>query len=595
MSFSGVHRRLLFTGCLFWAICHGGAAIAAEPSGVQDATALLKQADDSKTLDQARFVHLLDELQSPSAGLSFEQQQYLHYLQAWWTAYRGDYKASDTLIETILKQSTDVTLRFRAGLFLVNTLVERSRYEEAFKRMSQLLAQLPTITDADARAQALTSAAYIYEEAGQYDLASSYADQFAQENQSISDYSCKAGYANLASLYKGGKLQGIEEQFQNGIDVCMRVGDTLYANGIRYYVASLYVQRGFPGKAIQLLRNNYDVLQRSGYVWLISQFDALLAKAYLDDNQLGEAKQSALAVVARGGQNLYAESLGTAYRILYLIEKRQGNATAALTYHERYMEANEGYLDSVSAKALAFQVVQQQLLAKKLEIDELSKRNQILQLQQVVGNKTAETSRLYIVLLITVVAFIAFWAYRIKRSQLRFMRLARRDGLTGIFNRQHFVNAAEQQLLFCKKSAREICLVLIDLDHFKVVNDTHGHSVGDRVLKLAVAACQGHLRSSDIFGRLGGEEFGIVLPDCPLDKALGRVELMRLAIASVAGNAEAPGVVVSASFGVASTNGSGYELRQLLIHADDALYQAKRDGRNRISVCDAARVRLRSV
>jgi diguanylate cyclase (GGDEF)-like protein len=173
------------------------------------------------------------------------------------------------------------------------------------------------------------------------------------------------------------------------------------------------------------------------------------------------------------------------------------------------------------------------------------------------------------------------------------MKLARRDGLTGIFNRQHFVSSAELQLQYCKKSARQACLVLIDLDHFKVVNDTHGHAVGDRVLRRAVAACQEHLRSTDIFGRLGGEEFGIVLPECTLDQALGRAEQIRLAIATAASGEDAPAVPISASFGVASTVRSGYELRQLLIDADDGLYRAKREGRNRVSVCDGTQPRRR--
>jgi diguanylate cyclase (GGDEF)-like protein len=193
-----------------------------------------------------------------------------------------------------------------------------------------------------------------------------------------------------------------------------------------------------------------------------------------------------------------------------------------------------------------------------------------------------------------VLAFIGFWTYRIKRSQLRFMRLARRDGLTGIFNRQHFVKAAEQQLQYCRKTARQACLVLIDLDHFKLVNDTHGHAVGDRVLTRAVAACQELLRSTDIFGRLGGEEFGIVLPECTLEQVLERTERMRLAIATAAVGEDAPGIPISASFGVATITRSGYELRQLLVDADDALYRAKREGRNRVSVSDTTQPRERS-
>jgi diguanylate cyclase (GGDEF)-like protein len=193
---------------------------------------------------------------------------------------------------------------------------------------------------------------------------------------------------------------------------------------------------------------------------------------------------------------------------------------------------------------------------------------------------------LYIALLLLVLAFIALWAYRVKRSQLRFMRLARRDGLTGIFNRQHFVNEAERHLQYCKKSARDACLVLIDLDHFKVVNDTHGHAVGDRVLKRAVAACQAHLRSTDVFGRLGGEEFGMLLPECELDQVLERVEEIRVAVALVSADQDVSGAPVSASFGVATAARSGYELRQLMSDADEALYRAKHEGRNRVSLSE---------
>src|SRR6185437_3860384 len=220
-----------------------------------------------------------------------------------------------------------------------------------------------------------------------------------------------------------------------------------------------------------------------------------------------------------------------------------------------------------SAKALAYQIVEQKVLAKKLQIEELDKKNRILALQGELDRKAAVTSRLYIALLLLVLASIALWAYRIKRSQLRFMKLARRDGLTGIFNRQHFVGEADRQLQYCRKSERDACLVLLDLDHFKTVNDTHGHAVGDRVLKRAVAACQAYLRSTDVFGRLGGEEFGMLLPECTLDQVLLRVDQMRVAIATVSAGEDAPGIPISASFGVATVGTSGYELRQLMMDA----------------------------
>jgi len=388
-------------------------------------------------------------------------------------------------------------------------------------------------------------------------------------------------------------LQGFDEKLRKGIETCAKANDVLWANGIRFLEAGFDIDRGHSQDAIELLRKNYADVEKTNYPWLISQFDATLAQAYWNVGDVAMAKHFALVAIDGSIKNEVIESQVTAYRLLYLIEQRQGDLALALGYHEKYMAADKGYLNEVSAKALAYQTVKQQLLAKKSQVDTLNKQNKILQLQQLLDRKASEASRLYIILLLTVLAFIAFWTYRIKRSQLRFMKLARRDGLTGIFNRQHFVSSAEQQLQYCRKSSREACLVLIDLDHFKLVNDTHGHAVGDRVLKRAVAACQQHLRSTDIFGRLGGEEFGIVLPECTLEQALSRAEQIRGAIATAASGDDVIGGPVSASFGVATVQRSGYDLRKLLIDADDGLYRAKREGRNRVRVCDDTQPRQR--
>jgi diguanylate cyclase (GGDEF)-like protein len=159
------------------------------------------------------------------------------------------------------------------------------------------------------------------------------------------------------------------------------------------------------------------------------------------------------------------------------------------------------------------------------------------------------------------------------------MRMAQCDSLTGIYNRKHFMNESEYSLRYAQRSARGACLVLIDLDHFKLVNDTYGHATGDQVLRRAVAACQEFVRSTDVFGRLGGEEFGVLLPECGLDSGIERAEAIRRGIAGSSGQAD-PDIPVSASLGVAFTGESGYDLRQLLVDADQALYRAKRAGRN---------------
>ena len=555
---------------------------------------LLSQADSLRTSNHTEFVQLMKRLDGRATEFSSSQRMYLRYLQAWELGYEGDYEAATPRLNAIITESTDATLRFRAGTTLVNMLSIGAHYERAFARMSELLDQLPHITDRDARIQALGVASLLYNDAGQYDLGLNYANQMLSENPTGGG-DCKGRFLQVQALYESGAFSTFGEQSDTAIAACNMAVEPIFANTVRFYVANFEIQHGQSAAAVALMQKHYADVQRTGYPELISEFNAVLAQAYWNQDKIALATRYAHAAVDGDTKREFTKSLAGAYELLYQISKRQGDFQSALAYHEKYMAVDKGYLNEVSAKALAYQTVKQQVLAKKLQIETLSKQNQILTLQQSLAKKAAETSRLYIFVLLMVLAFIAFLTYRIKRSQLRFMKLARRDGLTGIFNRQHFVSEAELQLQYCRKSSRDACLVLIDLDHFKIVNDTHGHAVGDRVLRRAVEACQAHLRSPDIFGRLGGEEFGILLPECTLEQVVARAEQIREAIATAATGEDAPGIPISASFGVSMTSQCGYELRQLLIHADEALYRAKREGRNRVSVSDVSQPTLRAV
>ena len=575
---------------MLFAALLAGSAVAAVPAS-DDSAQQLQQADSVKTSNHPEFVQLMQRLDAEAASLSPQQRMYLRYLQAWEVGYQGDYETATPLLNAVIAESSDPTLRFRAGTTLVNMLSIGSHYEEAFAQVSQLLDQLPQIVDKAARIQALGVAAFLYNDAGQYDLGLNYANQMLLENPA-GDGDCKGRAVQVQSLYESDKFATFDKQSREAIDACNKASEFLFANVVRFYVANFDIRHGQSSAAIKLLQKHYAEVRHIGYPELTSEFDATLAQAYWHEGETALAQQYADVAVDNGVKNEFTKSLTSAYELLYRISKQQGDLGAALAWHEKYAMADRGYLNEVSTKALAYQTVKQQVLAKKLQIDALSKQNQILSLQQALSKKAVEASRLWIVLLLSVLAFVGFVAYRIKRSQLRFMKLARRDGLTGIFNRQYFVGEAERQLQYCRKSVRDACLVLLDLDHFKAVNDTHGHAVGDRVLKRAVEACQAYLRSIDVFGRLGGEEFGMLLPECALDQVLARVEQMRLAIATVSAGEDAPAVPISASFGVATVVRSGYDLRQLMMDADDALYRAKREGRNRVSLSDGPQVKL---
>ncbi|WP_424681120.1 diguanylate cyclase [Frateuria sp. YIM B11624] len=539
---------------------------------------MLVRADHLKASDNPAFVSLLDQLHLREASLSDEQRLLLKYLDAWQLDYRGDYSAARASLTAIIREAPDATLRFRATATLVNVLGAVHRDEDAFVQLNQLIEQLPGITERELRWQGLGEIAQLLTAAGQYDLGTSYAKQML-DLVPPGETACKASYFIEHARYSSGQLSKGDPQAEAAIDACAQAGESVFANALRADMASVQIKAGHPTEAAALLEKHYPSVRHDQYLITILRFDALLAQAYLAMGQSSRARTYALAAVQASTPGEFTDPLRMACKTLYQIDQQRGDFKSALGWHRRYMEADKGYLDDVSAKALAFQIVKQQVQAKKLQVDALDKQNKILQLKQALDRKAVEASRLYIAILALGLLAIGLWLLRLKRSQLRFMRMAQCDSLTGIYNRKHFMNESEYSLRYAQRTARGACLVLIDLDHFKLINDTHGHATGDQVLRRAVAACQEFMRSTDVFGRLGGEEFGVLLPECGLDSGIERAEAIRRGIARLSEQAD-PGIPVSASFGVACTGESGYDLRQLLVDADQALYRAKRAGRN---------------
>ncbi|MBF7728951.1 GGDEF domain-containing protein [Pseudomonas sp. N040] len=169
-----------------------------------------------------------------------------------------------------------------------------------------------------------------------------------------------------------------------------------------------------------------------------------------------------------------------------------------------------------------------------------------------------------------------------ERVQQRLNEQATRDALTGIFNRRAFLAAAEVELERSRRYGTSLGLVQIDLDHFKRVNDTYGHQAGDRVLVDFAARVSALLRATDVFGRMGGEEFILLLPQTGLDESLQVAERIRSSLAEAQIQP-----AYTASFGVATAAGGAPAIEILIGNADAALYRAKSNGRNRVEFTPA--------
>lgn len=159
-------------------------------------------------------------------------------------------------------------------------------------------------------------------------------------------------------------------------------------------------------------------------------------------------------------------------------------------------------------------------------------------------------------------------------------QLAVRDGLTEIFNKRKFDEELEREFQRSSRYERPLSLILLDLDHFKAVNDTHGHLCGDHVLKEVTRVVSGHLRPEQTFARVGGEELVILSPETEVEGAVQLAEKLRQEIADSRFSFAGISVNVTCSFGVAAKSDEAASATALFGSADQALYRAKSDGRN---------------
>jgi diguanylate cyclase (GGDEF)-like protein len=183
--------------------------------------------------------------------------------------------------------------------------------------------------------------------------------------------------------------------------------------------------------------------------------------------------------------------------------------------------------------------------------------------------------------------FGAYAALALRNAVLleQVQRLAATDGLTAIANRRTFEATLERELARAQRHAEPVSLVLLDIDHFKVLNDTYGHVAGDEVLRNVAAALACECREFDTAARYGGEEFAVILPGCSAAEALEAAERFRRIVASAPSD-----VPITASAGVATFPDHSRDAEHLVRVTDDALYAAKRTGRDRSMAATAPRI-----
>ncbi len=177
-----------------------------------------------------------------------------------------------------------------------------------------------------------------------------------------------------------------------------------------------------------------------------------------------------------------------------------------------------------------------------------------------------------------------------KTLELELRRLATTDPLTGLFNRRQFTLLGQRALEEHRQKKADLAVLALDIDHFKAINDTYGHAAGDEALKSVSRVLHAALRGADVIGRLGGEEFGVVLTNTHQQAALSTAERLRRAIELEVVESEGQQIRLTTSIGLTDLQAGDVSLEGLMKRADAALYDAKKSGRNRVIATESPTV-----
>lgn len=543
----------------------------------------LKNADSVRSNNPKQFNKLINQLRNSRVSLSDEQTQYLNYLLAYQQSISGELESAVQKYKAIVNSTASNNLKFRANSSIINTFAITQNWSEGLFYLSKNLEMLKSLPNDETKQTGLIISAIFYNLIGQYELGLRYSSIAQSETKSPRTL-CTANQLVLEAKFKLGQVNADNKEISQAVESCEKANEIIMTSQIQTYLAKLHMDNGDSQKAKNVLLNTLEAIKNSNYAPVIALYYVLLAEIYFEEKNYNKSAIYANKTVIKTGGSGNIKPLISAYSLLYKIHLQNESHQEALDYYVKFSEANKAHLEGEKAKHLAFQLAQHKSFEQKSKIKLLNEKNALLTSEQALAKVKVANVQLIIAILTVTLALLTLWGGRLYKTHKRIKELAEFDALTGIYNRGHFTHVANSAIKYCKNAQQELSIIMFDLDHFKSVNDNYGHACGDWALKETINVCQNIGRQNDIFARLGGEEFCLLLPSCDIHAATLRAEACRVAIEEIITEASGFDFSLSASFGVTNMKMSGFELDKLLADADSAAYASKHAGRNRVTV-----------
>ncbi len=558
-------------------------------------------AENWQSLSISEMLELADEVRSSNSELSNkiinhlqqqklndQQQSKLTYLQAYQFTFLSDYDSAITLLNQLTSSAINTDLKLRSYYTLLNLYTAMQNWQAGIEQLTHSVELSQHVNNKDYIIAYYLSAANFYNQLGQYQLALDSISGLKSQNTSARNLCIITLHQLQAELRiylssdekNNPTASHLATQIPRGVEICKTAKANMLTNIIRTYQAELALSKKDTKQAISSLLPFLEEILKTQYPVLITLSYNLLAQAYWQQGDISNSEKYAL--LALENSELVSETQQTVatFKLLFQLAEHNGNYKKAFELHKEYSLAKQKVNDEEQAKELAFQLASQKDFANKTEIKTLTRANDILTNEQSLNEQQQENSLLLLLLLLTVVGLGVTWGYKTWLSQQKLKQLTEFDDLTQAHSRRHFIALAQQIINQCQIERKPLTCLVFDLDRFKKINDNFGHHTGDAVLKEVANTCKQVCRPTDILGRLGGEEFAIILPYCELLMGEDLANRCREKIAQI--DYKKLGLIepITASFGITCTDVSGFELNKLLADADDAMYSAKQHGRN---------------
>ncbi len=578
LSLRSTAAKQVLLSLLFMLLCFHHVGNCAE---IRDVEVLLEKAYSLRTSKIDLLTDALNELSSLSGKFTAEQRERYDYLRAIESIQKGNIAEAIEGLKAVAFDSHSLKTEFDAKTSLANVLSMGGSREQAFKLAVEVGGpRFSSLTDSE-KFRSFVTIAYLFAQSGLYEPSKQLLSRASPDQaQSTADF-CFWVAVKSELLFRLGELPDGTDVFKEERVRCMAANESVVTLYVEYLIARNLLELQQPASAEEVFSHKVKLIEDAGYPNLTVNAYAIFSLIKSQLLQVEQATQYADKAVELGQKASHIEGKMLANRAAYEAYKLSGELTKALYYQQRFHEAFKQLVDQQRTSAIAYHTVKLRNEQQEHQLAYLQEQVERLSTERKLANSEKENLALYALLITFSLAGGLGWTYRTRRINATLQRLVKHDALTGVLTRGYATQAMARVLKEQGVLAREASFILVDLDYFKQINDQFGHQAGDWALKQVSKQLSHIARKGDLVGRLGGEEFGILLPSCDLKSANEIAQRIREAFEQIRSE-QHPQLEISGSFGVASTRTFGFDFDHLFAAADKALYNAKDDGRNRV-------------